>query len=388
MLRFLATISVFKEVSSNFASGFAVIKRVIHKFNPLIEVTIFLNRRTDVLDLKDLVDRRVAETAAQRQKIMQLPIPTTPGTVRTDMIPIRLEDVQFKLPALNKNLFQNVNIAVEQGKLIALVGQAGSGKTKLIKMLASGVSPTSGKVLIPSHLRCLLVSHQVFLMRASPLQNLFFGDPPAVSHPEERHRMMWILDKLKMSRTRELAENEIEILQEPVVEEEEDDGSCCGLSNVAPAEPPHARWTPREGSIQAKKVASALHGWQESLSFQEKAKLHIARALIMNPEIMILEKPLMNFDDREAELVVGVLREFVSNRGVALSAATRDQRRPRTCFYSAERVELGIAMPDVLWKSEGGMVVAEQPQHEPQDPRKGKAKPLSSPKSSQGCESP
>ena len=142
--------------------------------------------------------------------------------------------------------------------------------------------------------------------------------------------------------------------------------------------------------MRAKRVASALHGWQESLSFQEKAKLHIARAVVMNPEILILEKPLMNFDDREADLVVTVLKEYVSNRGVAVSAATRDQRRPRTCFYSAERVEMGVAMPDVLWKFENATILPEYPQAQlVQDPKKGrKAKPLSSPKSAQSGESP
>ena len=51
-----------------------------------------------------------------------------------------------------------------QGKLVALTGLAGSGKSRLLNMLAGDVEPSFGRVLVPSHLRFLLVTHQVFVM--------------------------------------------------------------------------------------------------------------------------------------------------------------------------------------------------------------------------------
>ena len=60
---------------------------------------------------------------------------------------------------------------------------------------------------------------QVFIMDTTPLQNLFFGDPDQVASAEERHRMLWILDKLQMHTTRQLAELEISMLQAGVVKE-------------------------------------------------------------------------------------------------------------------------------------------------------------------------
>ncbi|CAE7904313.1 ttc30a [Symbiodinium necroappetens] len=352
---------------------------VISKFEPLVDITIFLNRPTDVRDLKELVNRRIKETSDQRTRLMQLAMPTPPGMVRTDMIPIRLEGLSYK-PGASGELFHNVDLSVEQGKLVALQGEHRSGKTKLIRLMAGGITPTTGKVIMPSHLRCLLVTHQVLLMDASPLQNLFFGDPLAVANPEERHRALWILDKLRMMRTREVAEQEIEILQEPLSDEEQVDPGCCSKSGKVEPLPAHAQWLPPDGSRRAQELQLELRGWQDSLSFQEKAKLHIARALIVNPEILILEKPLMNFDERESQLVQGVLREYVSNRGVALSADSRDSRRPRTCFYTAERED--ASQTDVVWKCGAGTVVAEKPWAQAQTPKKGE-KQMSSPKSSQ-----
>mmetsp|Transcript_20945 Transcript_20945/g.48821 ORF Transcript_20945/g.48821 Transcript_20945/m.48821 type:complete len:844 (-) Transcript_20945:340-2871(-) len=375
---FLATISVFKEVSNNFFDFFAGIKSIVSKFEPLVEITVFLNRPTDVQALKDQVEFRVRETGLLRKKLLQEPDPGN-GVVRTDLIPIRLEDLSFKFASTNHHILSGANIAVNQGKLVAIVGAAGSGKTKLIRLLASEIAPTSGRVLIPSHLRCLLVTHKVFLMNTSPLQNLFFGDPSTIAQPEERHRMMWILDKLRMDRTRQLAEKEIEILQEPPELEQEPEGCCNFERPTPPADPPHARWTPQDGSFQALRVEHLLHGWRESLSFQEKAKIHIARALIMNPEIMILEKPLMNFDENEAALVASVLKEYVANRGVAMPVDSYESRRPRSCFYSAERLDMETCPADTIWRHENGKITEDGLE----DPKKKKKQQRSaqSPKS-------
>eukprot|EP00438_Fugacium_kawagutii_P015148 Skav220617 [mRNA] locus=scaffold507:340329:342833:+ [translate_table: standard] len=70
---FLATISVFKEVSSNFEDGYAGLKKVISCFEPLVDLTVFLNRPTDVPLLKRFVDIRVKETERSRRKIMAMP---------------------------------------------------------------------------------------------------------------------------------------------------------------------------------------------------------------------------------------------------------------------------------------------------------------------------
>ena len=83
---FLATISVFKEVGHNFADGFARIRRVAAKFGPLVDLTVFLNRATDVQDLGDLIESRVHETSILRQDILSLPASQDPSMVRTDLI--------------------------------------------------------------------------------------------------------------------------------------------------------------------------------------------------------------------------------------------------------------------------------------------------------------
>ena len=47
-----------------------------------------------------------------------------------------------------QTVLQDINLEVEPGDILALVGSNGAGKTTLIKMLASLIIPTSGKALI------------------------------------------------------------------------------------------------------------------------------------------------------------------------------------------------------------------------------------------------
>ena len=42
-----------------------------------------------------------------------------------------------------------------------------------------------------------------------------------------------------------------------------------------------------------KDFRGAGSAWQESLTYSEKVKLHLARALIMNPEVLVLQRPLL-----------------------------------------------------------------------------------------------
>ena len=60
---------------------------------------------------------------------------------------IELRDVSFVYPRTNTGVF-NVNLTVDDGELMAVIGASGSGKTTLLKLVAGIVTPHSGKVMI------------------------------------------------------------------------------------------------------------------------------------------------------------------------------------------------------------------------------------------------
>eukprot|EP00747_Dinoflagellata_sp_TGD_P114701 gnl/TRDRNA2_/TRDRNA2_171988_c5_seq3.p1 gnl/TRDRNA2_/TRDRNA2_171988_c5~~gnl/TRDRNA2_/TRDRNA2_171988_c5_seq3.p1 ORF type:complete len:216 (+),score=27.43 gnl/TRDRNA2_/TRDRNA2_171988_c5_seq3:28-648(+) len=68
----------------------------------------------------------------------------------------------------------------------------------------------------------------------------------------------------------------------------------------------------------------------------------------MNPEILVMNKPLAHFDPVHASRVLALLREFVSCRGVAKPVEEVALHRPRTCIYSTANLR-GLHMTDMVF---------------------------------------
>merc|ERR1712217_658332 len=98
-------------------------------------------------------------------------------------------------------IFKDVNVSVEQGKLVAVVGQNGCGKSTLLKLLGHVIFPSDdqGELFIPTHLRILHVSRDPMFISLSIWQNLTFGS----SHPVDISidRVKRILNRFHMKKT-------------------------------------------------------------------------------------------------------------------------------------------------------------------------------------------
>lgn len=61
---------------------------------------------------------------------------------------IRFENVSFTFKDVDRNLVDKVNLSVDKGETIALVGKVGSGKSFLINLLTRLVDPTEGDIYL------------------------------------------------------------------------------------------------------------------------------------------------------------------------------------------------------------------------------------------------
>ncbi|MAT42440.1 MAG: hypothetical protein CL609_08875 [Anaerolineaceae bacterium] len=61
---------------------------------------------------------------------------------------IEFVEVSFTYPGSNKKILNNVNFKISLGDKVALVGENGTGKTTIIKLICQFYSPDSGKILI------------------------------------------------------------------------------------------------------------------------------------------------------------------------------------------------------------------------------------------------
>lgn len=115
---------------------------------------------------------------------------------RTDEMPpetqlqghIQIRDLTFQFSHTTARLFTGLNLDLPAHQHLAIVGGSGSGKSTLLRVLSGLLQPTEGSILYddrpwmawddPSLRRSLaLVSQDVFLFRASLLENLTLWDP-------------------------------------------------------------------------------------------------------------------------------------------------------------------------------------------------------------------
>ena len=66
----------------------------------------------------------------------------------SDAYELRLEDVTFRYPGSDTNLFEHLNLTIHPGEKLAIVGLNGAGKTTLVKLLCGFYDPTEGRVLL------------------------------------------------------------------------------------------------------------------------------------------------------------------------------------------------------------------------------------------------
>lgn len=67
----------------------------------------------------------------------------------TDAAPaIELDNVSFKYPQASDNALKNISVFIQKGEKIAVVGENGSGKTTMIKLICGLYLPTDGEVLV------------------------------------------------------------------------------------------------------------------------------------------------------------------------------------------------------------------------------------------------
>lgn len=345
---FLATIHVFRDMSDGFGEFYSLTMKVNDSMAPLHGLTILFNRSTDVRTWKEVNRRRRKSTTEERESILSAGPRNGSGegqTFLTDLIPIRLSGVTFEY-GLSIPVFVNVNLSVPQGKIVAVIGKHLSGKRTLLDLISHKLFPSAGNLFVPTHLRILRVAQEPSVLNLSCARNLMFGTQHARTEKEQA-------DQLK--RTREVL-RKFRLLRElwPLVKE-----NFGGTDSTASVRGGSSS-SGESDSDEEPEAAYDGSKWWASMSQSTKTKLHLARAFIMNAEVMVMHRPLLAFHEEAENTIFQLMREHVDNRGLGMPSESMKKRRPRTVFYTPDRAEQALKA-DIVWCIKDHTVVEMQP---------------------------
>jgi ATP-binding cassette, subfamily C, bacterial CydCD len=131
-------------------------------------------------------------TAAKRiYEILDTPVPSSQpagAALAENVSSIEFQNVSFTYPGERVPALENIDLRIQAGQNIALVGASGAGKTTLVNLLLGFVQPTSGAILVNyqlpitnSQLRSFIawVPQKPYLFHDTLATNIRLGRPDA-----------------------------------------------------------------------------------------------------------------------------------------------------------------------------------------------------------------
>ncbi len=117
--------------------NFNAISVLTDSLTTVVEQVMELN--TQIVNIRDYTKLFVDDEGADTDKKCEISGPLSE---------IRIEHVSFKYPGAEKNVLTDINMTIEKGSHVALVGFNGAGKTTLVKLICKFYRPTSGHILL------------------------------------------------------------------------------------------------------------------------------------------------------------------------------------------------------------------------------------------------
>ncbi len=202
----------------------------------------------------------------------------------------------FDVAGERLDILKGVDLAVESGELLAVMGMSGSGKTTLLHILGLLDRPTSGEVLLDGVDLARAPDVRRNAVRASEIAFVF--------------QFYYLLPEFTA----------LENVMFPALV-----ASGTGLIHRAP-EGRAAREARARELLDRVGLSSRLRHKPDQLSGGERQRVAIARALMNRPRIVFCDEPTGNLDPKTASGVHALFRELNRDMGQTFVVVTHDIR--------------------------------------------------------------
>jgi putative ABC transport system ATP-binding protein len=180
-----------------------------------------------------------------------------------------------------------VDLAVEKGEFIAVLGASGSGKTTLLNLGGAIDDPTEGEVIINGRNVSRLTDNQKAELRNKTIGYIF-----------QTFNLISVLTALEnVMLSLQIRGGRLSAIGEEAAQRLDEVG-----------------------------LADYMHHRPDKLSGGQRQRVAIARALITRPALIFADEPTANLDHRTAQSIIDLMKELNEKEQVTFVFSTHDQR--------------------------------------------------------------
>jgi putative ABC transport system ATP-binding protein len=183
------------------------------------------------------------------------------------------------------NALRGVNLRVEKGDFLAILGPSGSGKSTLLNMVGALDKPTNGNVFIEG-------------IDVSTLNDNSLADL--------RRRIGFVFQFFNLI-PRLTARGNVE------------------LSMAIPSVGIKERRKRAEELLEMVGLKERVNHKPSELSGGERQRVAIARALACDPKFLLMDEPTGNIDSKTADEIIGLVKKLNEEKGATVIVVTHDQ---------------------------------------------------------------
>lgn len=187
-------------------------------------------------------------------------------------------------------VLKGLNVSIEPGQIVSIVGQSGSGKSTLLSILAGLERADVGDILVDKINLTPLTEQELTLFRAQNIA-IVFQQYHLISHLTASENVMLALEILNIENAKARAEEALKEL---------------GLGH-------------------------RLDHFPSQLSGGECQRVAIARALVVKPRILLADEPSGNLDTHTGEKVMDVFFDVVRKQNITTILVTHSEALAQRC---------------------------------------------------------
>jgi cell division transport system ATP-binding protein len=211
----------------------------------------------------------------------------------------------------NQPVFSDLNLQVDQGDFVFLIGKSGVGKTTLMRMIYMDVLPQTGYIEICDYSSDSIKERELPFLRRK--LGIVFQDYQLLDDRNVFDNLTFVLQVTGIPRKQ---------IKRKVLH---------ALTDVG--------------------LAHKQYNMPNQLSGGEKQRVAIARAIINDPALVIADEPTGNLDPETSDEIIDILKR-INQRGTSILLATHNYELVRKIDAKIIRLEGGKAVKVLIRKKE------------------------------------